>query len=82
MVKIMIIGYARISVADNLNNTSLITQENIIKNYFETHRLKLNRFFSEITSYGFVFYVELTLILKNENIIIQRITNNVEAQKR
>jgi site-specific DNA recombinase len=46
----MIIGYARISVADNLNDTSLITQENIIKNYCETHGLKLNRFFSEITS--------------------------------
>jgi site-specific DNA recombinase len=46
----MIIGYARISVADNLNDTSLITQENIIKNYCETHGLKLNRFYSEITS--------------------------------
>ena len=62
MVKLMIIGCARISVADNLNNASLITQGNIIKNYCETHGLKLNRFFSEIISYGFVFDVELTLI--------------------
>jgi len=46
----MIIGYARISVADNLNDTSLITQEGIIKNYCETHSLKLDRFYSEITS--------------------------------
>lgn len=46
----MIIGYARISVSDNLNDTSLITQEGIVKNYCSTHGLKLDRFYSEITS--------------------------------
>ena len=46
----MIVGYSRISVADNLNDSSLVTQEGIIKNYCTTHGLKLDRFYSEITS--------------------------------
>jgi site-specific DNA recombinase len=46
----MIIGYVRISVADNLNDSSLVTQEGIIKNYCSTHGLKLDRVYSEITS--------------------------------
>jgi len=48
--KTMIVGYSRISVADNLNDSSLVTQEGIIKNYCTTHGLKLDRFYSEITS--------------------------------
>lgn len=48
--KTMIVGYSRISVADNLNASSLVTQEGIIKNYCTTHGLKLDRFYSEITS--------------------------------